>query len=231
MAHESRTDGVLILGSATDPRFAALSGRLPRAFVHNRSEVSANQIAWSDEEGIGRAVDYLIGLGHRNIAALFCYGIRQEPVHPKVRGFRAAIAGHNVKSWECWQVWDQDQSRPSAQYENGYMATRQLLDDGASFTAIVARTDFVAMGALRALRDAQVTVPEMVSVIGYTDSIHAVCADPPLTSVRTPIAEASKIAVERLVRSIDNREAEFDGLLLPTKLEVRHSCSSCTHHA
>jgi LacI family transcriptional regulator len=231
ITQKMRTDGVLILGSPSDLRFTVLPDDLPKVFVHNTPEVSPNQIAWSDFEGIGRAVDHLFGLGHRRIAALFCYGIQQEPPHPKVLGFRAAIDGRGIQAWECWRTWDPDQSRPGAQCENGYRSTVQLMENGANFTAIVARTDFLAMGALRALRQAGLSVPKMVSVIGYTDSIHAVCADPPLTSVRTPIADASKIAVEHLVRSINGREVQFAGSMLPTTLQVRLSCAACPERA
>jgi LacI family transcriptional regulator len=231
VSQQERVDGVLVLGSPEDPRFAALADRLPKVFVHNTSEACANQVAWSDVEGVGRAVDHVLGLGHRKIAALFCYGNRKEPVHPKVRGFRSAIAGRDVKSWECWETCSPDEARPVTQCENGYRATDRLLREGAQFTAIVARNDFLALGALRALRDAGLSVPDQVSVIGYTDSIHAVCADPPLTSVRTPFAEAGRIAVERLIRSIENREANFDGTMLPTTLQIRQSCAPCSRRA
>jgi DNA-binding LacI/PurR family transcriptional regulator len=99
------------------------------------------------------------------------------------------------------------------------------LRSGQPFTALVARNDFLALGALRALREAGRRVPEDVSVIGYTDSIHALCSDPALTSVRTPIAEAGEIAVERLLRAIEEGESSFEGTILPTSLTVRESCA------
>jgi DNA-binding LacI/PurR family transcriptional regulator len=121
-----------------------------------------------------------------------------------------------------------NQRKDGAQCENGYLATQTLIQEGVPFTAIVARNDFLALGALRALKEAGLSVPQNVSVVGYTDSIHAVCADPPLTSVRTPIAEAGEIAVERLIRSIEDRESTFEGTMLPTTLEVRQSSAPCS---
>jgi DNA-binding LacI/PurR family transcriptional regulator len=107
--------------------------------------------------------------------------------HPKVTGFRRAIVEAGVQSIECWQAFAPDQTTQGYQYENGFRATQTLLRSGQPFTALVARNDFLALGALRALREAGRRVPEDVSVIGYTDSIHALCSDPALTSVRTAI--------------------------------------------
>jgi len=63
----------------------------------------------------------------------------------------------------------------------------------------------------------------LVSLVGYTDSIQAACSDPPLTSVRTPIAAAGEIAAEQLVRLIRQQDGHFAGALLPTTWSIRLS--------
>ncbi len=224
-----RVDGIVALGAPDQPQFEGLADRLSTVFVFHASQPKPNLVAWSDEEGMYLATRHLLELGHRKIAALFCYG--EERSQPKVAGFRRAIAEEGAESIECWQAYKTDQTIHGNQFENGYRSVQQLCQERRDFTGLVARNDFLALGALRALRAAGAVVPEDVSVIGYTDSIHAVCADPPLTSVRTPIAEAGEMAIERLVRSIEGKEADFEGVLLPTTLTVRHSCAPPSERA
>lgn len=225
VSRRGRVDGTLILGSPNNPEFAALPDRLPTIFVFSDRQPRPNLVAWNDVEGVFRGTKHLLDLGHRQIVGLFCYGEETTPPHSKVTGYRQAMQEAGAEPIECWEVSQPDQIAHGSQFENGYRAVRKLLREGRKLTAIVARNDFLALGALRALREAGRPVPQSVSVVGYTDSIHALCADPPLTSVRTPIAEAGEIAVERLIGSIDSGETHCRGTLLPTSLTIRQSCA------
>jgi len=227
ISRQGRVDGIVILGPPDSPRFAALSERLPTVYVYGATEPHPNLVAWSDEEGMYRATRHLLDLGHRRIVALLCYGEATMPALPKASGFRRAIREAHAESIECWEGYKPDRIADGNQFENGYRAVRRLLREEQKFTAIVARNDFLALGALRALREAGRSVPRDISVVGYTDSIHALCADPPLTSVRTPIAEAGEIAVRRLVCSIEARGEDVTGIMLPTSLTLRESCMAC----
>jgi LacI family transcriptional regulator len=115
--------------------------------------------------------------------------------------------------------------RSPDQFDNGYLLTQEFLREGGEATAIFARNDFLALGAMRALREAGLRVPQDISVIGYNDTILARCADPPLTSVRTPIAQAGSLAVERLIQAIEEKETRFPGVMLPTSITERASCA------
>jgi LacI family transcriptional regulator len=238
-------DGSIVLGAPNNPDFATLSRHVPAVFVYNAPEHLPNLVGWSDEEGMQLAVNHLVGMGHRQFVALFCYGEeKRTPLpdardsnqtvhcpratlaqHPKVSGFRKAVRQAKVDAMECWEAVCPDHIAQGNQIENGYQAIRSLLYNGTEFTAIVARNDFLALGALRALREAALSVPDQVSVIGYTDSIQALCADPQLTSVRTPIAEAGALAVEALIQSIKEGKAHLPGTILPTSLTHRRSCA------
>jgi LacI family transcriptional regulator len=81
----------------------------------------------------------------------------------------------------------------------------------------------VAAGTLQALREAGVAVPERISLLSYYDTLLASCLAPPLTSVRTPIEEAGRLAVDRLIDSIEPGETTFPGTMLPTSLIPRDS--------
>lgn len=244
---KGRVDGSVVLGAPDNPEFTVPSRQVPTAFVYNAAQLRPNLVGWSDAEGMQLAVNHLVGLGHRQFVALFCYGEEKRSPrlnatettpavycaravlaqHPKVSGFRKAVFEANVEATECWEAVHPDHIAHGYQVENGYLAVKRLIQQGTRFTAIVARNDFLALGALRALREANRAVPEEVSVIGYTDSIQALCADPLLTSVRTPIAEAGELAVETLIRAIAEGIASFHGTILPMSLTIRQSCAVC----
>ncbi len=86
--------------------------------------------------------------------------------------------------------------------EPGYEATKKLLAVRKPFTALFAFNDMSAMGAIRALRDAKLLVPDDVSVVGFDDIQSAAYQNPGLTTVRQPLREMGRIAAETLLRRI-----------------------------
>lgn len=219
---DGRTDGTIVLSTPERVSETVRGGR-PVVYVNQARVPTADLIAWDDAAGMRQAVEHLAGLGHRRAAALWCYGEPWAVVHPKVAGFREAASERGIEAIECWERESAHPLDFGAQFEDGYRAVRRLLDRGEGFTAVVARNDFLALGALRALHEARIRVPDDVSVVGYNDSIPAICAYPSITSVRTPIAEAGELAVERLVASLDDPASPFAGTLLSTTLVVRES--------
>lgn len=224
VSRKGRVDGTIVLGEPGQFTDESSPDRQPAIFVYHAASVEPGLVAWSDEEGMFLATTHLLEQGHRHIVALFCYGEEMATVfHPKVQGVRRALVGSDATAYECWEAPCPNQLNQAQQYENGYQNTRRLLAEGVPFTGIIARNDFIALGALSALRGVGMQVPADVSVVGYTDSVQAACADPPLTSIRTPIATAGELAVEELVRHLDEPEYTFPGALLPTSLSIRQS--------
>ena len=86
--------------------------------------------------------------------------------------------------------------------EAGYDITRQLLRTRPGFTAIFAFNDLSAFGAIGALRDARLRVPDDVSVVGFDDILSASSHNPPLTTVRQPLRQMGEIAAETMVQRI-----------------------------
>lgn len=221
---KGRVDGTIVLGEPHRFVGEGHPDRQPAIYVYHAEVSEKGMVAWSDAEGMFLATAHLLGLEHRHLVALFCYGEEMKATPPpKVHGFRRAVENSGAVVYELWESETPNPYSQSLQYENGYRSIQRLLADKVLFTGIVARNDFLALGALRALREAGVGVPRDVSIVGYTDSIQAACADPPLTSVRTPIAAAGEMAVEELVRRVEEPEYDFAGVLLPTSLCIRHS--------
>ncbi len=105
--------------------------------------------------------------------------------------------------------------------EAGQAATTRLLKTGA--TAIVCASDPLALGAIRAVRKAGLRVPEDVSVIGFDDSWLMGAVDPPLTTVRQPIDQMGRMAMELLLGQMKGIAPDVEEFLFEPELVVRSS--------
>src|SRR5579883_3400402 len=107
----------------------------------------------------------------------------------------------------------------------GFTATEKLLKSGRDFTALFAFNDISAIGAIRALREAGLRVPEDVSVVGFDDIQSAAYQNPGLTTVRQPLREMGRIAAETLLRRIRQSGKEPHGgeTMVEPELIVRES--------
>jgi LacI family transcriptional regulator len=107
------------------------------------------------------------------------------------------------------------------------MGMRRLLS--ASPTALFAASDVMAIGALKALREAGLRVPEDVALVGFDDVSIASAIVPALTTVRQPIEYLGSMAADLLLNSLASppgAHAPANRLILPTKLVVRDSCGA-----
>jgi DNA-binding LacI/PurR family transcriptional regulator len=91
--------------------------------------------------------------------------------------------------------------------ELGYPVVQHLLAYHRHFTAIVCFNDMAAIGAIRALHDAQLRVPEDISVVGFDDISQAAFQTPSLTTIRQPLAEMGRLAAHTLLERIRTRDA------------------------
>jgi DNA-binding LacI/PurR family transcriptional regulator len=109
--------------------------------------------------------------------------------------------------------------------ELGYEATRKLLASHKPFTALFAFNDISAMGAIRALREAKLRVPDDVSVVGFDDIQSAAYQNPALTTVRQPLREMGRIAAETLLLRIRRSGPDSSGgeTVVEPKLMIRET--------
>jgi LacI family transcriptional regulator len=114
-------------------------------------------------------------------------------------------------------------------HEPGYIATQKLLATGHRFTALFSFNDISAIGAIRALREAGLGVPEDVSVVGFDDVQSAAYQNPALTTVRQPLQKMGGLAAKTVLQMIkDNNETAAKGqrpgrLIVDPELVVRDS--------
>jgi DNA-binding LacI/PurR family transcriptional regulator len=167
------------------------------------------------------ALKHLFHLGHRKIA--FIKGqefssdteVRWANIEKAARHLGLRISPALISQLEG------DSPSP----ELGYEATRKLLSAHRRFTALFAFNDISAMGAIRALREAQLRVPDDVSVVGFDDIQSAAYQNPALTTVRQPLREMGRIAAETLLRRIRRSEADSHGAetMVEPKLIIRET--------
>ncbi|CAM5304956.1 LacI family transcriptional regulator [Streptomyces tanashiensis] len=160
------------------------------------------------------AVDHLHRLGHRRIG-MASGPSGNRPADRRVRGFVEAMARRGIDDAEGWVV------RQSYSVEGGQAAAGALVGLGA--TAIVAASDFMALGAVRGIRRQGLSVPDDVSVVGYDGSSVTEFTDPALTTVRQP---ADRLALEvgrSVLALVGNREVPTGELLFDPELVIRAS--------
>jgi LacI family transcriptional regulator len=209
--------------SSNDPRVQALYQiSIPTVFLD--SMFHGDYATWvrSDYlDGSRQAVEYLLSLGHRRMA--FFHGEGAKDVE-RLLGWHQALARVGLTP-------DPQLIRLSSWHmESAYQAARELLEERRDFTAIIAGSDMMAFGILRALHAHGLRVPEDVSLIGFDDINYSEISIPPLTTVRQDTQKLSQEAISRLLHMIETGETP-DPLIVPTQLIIRGSASSILHSA
>jgi LacI family transcriptional regulator len=109
---------------------------------------------------------------------------------------------------------------------SGYGATLELVDHDSGFTALFAQNDRMAMGAIRALHERGLRVPEDVAVVGFDDIPAAPYFCPSLTTVHHPFYEVGRSGARLLIDLINGQPVRSNPVRLETKLIIRQSCGA-----
>lgn len=115
-----------------------------------------------------------------------------------------------------------EEGTESYSMENGYRKTKELIESGERFSAIYGTADSLAIGAMRALLDAGIKIPEEVSVAGYDGIELGDYYAPRLTTIRQPVEEMARETIKLLFHIIAGKE-EHKHLVFPGELLARES--------
>ncbi len=172
---------------------------------HNQVEGVTN-VVLDHERAAQVALEHLAELGHRQIA--FIKG-QEFSSDTEVRWANIEkVAARLDLPISAALIAQLEGDSPSP--ELGYQATRKLLASAKRFTALFAFNDISALGAIRAIREAGLQIPNDVSVVGFDDIQSAAYQNPGLTTVRQPLREMGRIAAETLLRRIQQPKSESD---------------------
>ena len=220
-------DGLVVLNPHDDERykyFEPLAEKnIPIVYLKNlpkNGEISS--VTCDDFMGSYMAIEYLINLGHKNIATI--YGLpNEECTKDRIAGYFKALEDADIESDPYLQV-EGDWSP-----ESGAVAVEQLLSTGKPFSGIFVQNDRMAVGVVRQLRESGYDVPNDISVIAYDDIPMASYTDPPLTTIRQPLEQFGIEAAKIIINRINNKKNEPVNIrLVPTLIE-RKSCTRKNH--
>jgi LacI family transcriptional regulator len=223
--HDRRCDGVVLVASEPSPRQHLLlaSRGLPVVVMDpvGTVEAAVPTVTATNWAGALAATEHLVALGHRHVvhlpgpATLLCARARAD-------GYRTALRRAGLPVPAGWP-------RPGGfDTASGHAQTVALLDEARRAgapppTALFAASDHQAMGAHTALRAHGLRVPEDVSLVGFDDLPLSRYADPPLTTVRQPVADMAALAARTLLRLIDGGTVDPPRPEVPTRLVERAS--------
>jgi DNA-binding LacI/PurR family transcriptional regulator len=186
--------------------------RLPVVLVNAAAEhLDFPRVSTDDAVAMEQAHSHLAYLGHERIGLIL-----GPPDHvPSLR---------KLEAFERLTGSGELVERTRFSLEGGHAAATRLLASGV--TAIICASDPLALGAIRAVRRAGMSVPADVSVVGYDDSAFMSCTDPPLTTVRQPIDAVGRAAVELLTGQIEGAQVAADELFFEPEIVARGSTAA-----
>jgi LacI family transcriptional regulator len=186
-------------------------------------------IVLDHERAVEMALEHLYWLGHRRIA--FMRGPKAIPDSEyRWEGIQKAAKKLGLKLDASLVTridqgsWNMKTGHHPMSPEIGYQPMKTLLEKTKAFTAIFCFNDIAAIGAIRALTEAGLKVPQDVSVVGFDDIQSAAYCAPSLTTVRQPLHEMGKTGARILLERIANPTAEYpDQVMMQPEFVVRES--------
>ncbi len=196
---------------------------IPMVFVNRLIPSLEDRCVYVDiVKGMKTAVQYLIAKGHRRIAYIASNEVGFPDANARTEGYKQALAEANI---------DFDENLVSVAYpgENGgYRAIEALLMRDVGFTAFVAYNDAMAIGAISALMDNNISIPNQISAVGFDDNPISCYIKPKLTTIRYPIEEVGQRAAKLALSILDEKERDEkddkDKAPAPVELELSNLC-------
>ncbi len=223
---EKEAEGIILLSTSeyhNDDHLAELQEMGMPVVLVNRSKTYDyfDQINWDNAGGIGSLVDHLARLGHHRIAHLRGPEKRRSSME-RLEGYRQALERNQLNYREEY-VRSGDYAAPQ---EAWHQSTIELLNLSPRPTAIIGSDDIVAATVMQTVQRTGLRVPEDIAVVGIDDQPFCTYLNPPLTTIRLPVIEAGKRAVEMLLDWIVGTRTATEHILLPCPLVTRESCGA-----
>ncbi len=216
-------DGAIILDPSdnTSLFFEILKYKIPAVVIGRiPTNLPISTVDTDNVEGIYLAVKHLLRLGHKKIAYLSA-PLNYIASQDRYAGYQKALAecgiGINPKL-----ILEKE-----ASFEGGYQGMLQFLAGDFEATAVSAYNDAMAIGAIKALQDNKIKIPEQVAVIGHDDLPTSAMIYPALSTIHSPIEEMGTEAANLLFREMENLAAA-ERKIMPVKLKLRQSCGFAT---
>ena len=204
-----RVDGIIVAPCGTDPAiFEEINKKhVPVILVDRFYEGSdLPYVTTNNYSGGVEAINSLIRNGHRNIACI--QGVKTSaPNKKRIAGYKAAMADAGLEA-NILVVGNE------FSLQNGYLETKLLLNRNPRPTAIFTLSNTIALGAIKAIREAGMKIPDDISLIAFDNNIYMDYLTPPISRISQPVEDMAKLAVKLLFESIESHNR------VNTKLEL-----------
>ncbi len=225
LAAAKRIDGMILATPRLDD--IALEGfelgDIPMVLMGHLEDSNLYSVDVNNCTAASIAVQYLLELGHTQIACITNAPASYTAAPDRVKGYKKALQSAGIEpDEELIRYADFDPA-------SGYERMKSILNTGKKITAVFVASDNVAMGAKAALREAGLKIPQDISLIGFDDLPWARFADPPLTTIHLPAEELASQACLMLMSLLKGIEPLEKHVSLNTNLIVRDSCQRLTN--
>jgi LacI family transcriptional regulator len=214
-------DGLIIASLAIDNPFLQflVEMQIPLVMIE-KPEGAPDHVSYVTIDNVSASreiTEHLIRLGRKRIGVV-TGDLRNPDGIDRYQGYRDALSGSG------FALQDELVYEGNFTFSAGYEGTRILLQLGVD--AIVTGNDQSAFGAVEAVHDLGLRVPQDVAVVGFDDLPTAARSKPPLTTVQQPIRERGAAAAQLLLDQIEGHSSPPAHIVLPTRLIVRQSCGA-----
>ena len=225
---DSRVEGVLMSLANETTRYEHIAQLrdmgIPVVLFDKVSEqLTCSKVVINDVYGGYIATEHLIAQGCSRIVHLKGPDTAKNAFDRKA-GYLQALAQAGIAADERYII-----TTPDVNFDSGYALTQQLLAEQLPFDGLFAGADAMAIGAMQALKEAGVNIPEQVAVIGFSDWQMSAVVEPPLSSVRQPGQEigaaAAHILLSEMIAAKDDEDLAPRQVVLPIEVVKRRSSS------
>ena len=223
---QMRVSGIIVMHEKVNPEIIQIFNTMEMPIVFSSVKPKGvnnfTSIVINNTKASYDATKYLIDLGHRQIA--FIGGDMNDITSGQERynGFMSAMEDNGIKVEENFVKFG------DYKVNDGYAKMNEILKKKPYPTAVFAASDDMAVGAMNAIFDHGLRVPDDISVMGFDGSNFTEFIRPKLTSMEQPIRELGKLSVELLIRQINNQDRFLDEVIVSHKLVARDSCRAIT---
>ncbi len=215
--------GVIVINELDTDTLSELKTKLPVILV-DYSLPDFFSIVSDNEGGAFDATHYLISLGHKKIACLTVPSLGNS--YPlRVEGYKKALVLSGIKETFVFHPETKEPPRRGieAMEHLGYKVCKKMLKDRNGITAIFAVSDAVAIGAMKALREEKIKIPEEMSIVGFDGIDDTAYTEPPLTTMEIPKEKMGRIAVKKLIELIRKNNTIPQQVMLSPQIVIRGS--------
>lgn len=219
LVRANRIDGILLSGPLTDDRALRVLEKegFPTVIIGQLPASNLCSVDVDNRAAAYLAVGHLLKLGHTRIACVTNAPLSYAASIDRLRGYREALANASI-TYDPGLVRFGDFT-----VESGYRQMCSLIEGQTPFTAAFIASDTLAMGAISAIQEHGLHIPEDIALVGFDDLPVAKYMEPPLTTIRLPTAQLAGRACDLLIRLMNEEEPVNGRVILDVELIIRAS--------